>query len=684
MLNKSQKKAVECLKNPCIVIAGPGTGKTALITEKIKFLIEKKTKPEEILALTFTNKAAEEMTQRVQNPEFCAHTFHSFALELIKEYQKHITKIDKNFRIIDDANIQLYFIENLEYFKLQSVELGNNIASTAQDLANTITKIKDFGLTIQDIEKLELESKLKTDLITSYANYEGFKKKKNLIDYADILLYIKDLLEKKPEIKIELQNRYKYILIDEFQDTNKLQFEIIKLLSKKDNITIVGDQKQSIYSFRGSNYENLELFKKHFKNHEEIFLNENYRSSKQVLEVTNKLITNKKELLKPTKIEEGNIELIEACDEQSQIQYLIENLENLKEEKVGILTRTKTDAQKISKKLNEFGIKHILEGATNIFNQNEIKEIIFYIQIALHPKESNAEIFHILSNSGLRKETVRKITRKASLKERSISNVLESEENLSDFKDEQELAKEIREKILYFINLKKTSIPIKQFALEIIEKTNIYKNAIIEDDKQKIQNLNLFLGFIDNYNEVYQISDLDHFLKICNLTKKIDIETTYDENLNSNIEILTIHASKGKEFDHVFIPNLNKRKFPLSNKPSKFEINLNKENHEDEEKRLFFVAVSRAKKELHLSYVKKYIDNKFPSPPSEFLQALKLKSQEYNKKLLTLNLSKREQKEVESINKIVTLLLNSNYELAKTEIDKMKSGFVKKDLISYF
>lgn len=699
MLNFNQKKALEILDKPLIVIAGPGTGKTRLITEKIKFLIDRNYQEDSILALTFTNKAAEEMSFRVQlstSTQFFAKTFHSFCIDLIQEFQKFIPQLPKDYILIEEKDQLLFFMENLDNFNIQSVEIKNNQDSICFDLQSTISKLKDFGISIKNLEKLEFDNiQTKIDLFNVYLKYEQYKRKNHFIDFGDIIIYIYDLLKNNLKIRTEISNRYKYILIDEFQDTNKIQLDIIKFIAKN-NITIVGDLKQSIYSFRGANYQNLDLFKNYYKNYELIYLDQNYRSSKQVLEIINNLTKNiatKEEILNLNSDIQGDVKLFECEDENTQFLSIIENINLIKEKNpkatIGILTRRKAEAILISDNLNQFGINHTLNEASNLFVNLLIKELILLLELVNNPYEANSHFFHFLKQTGIRNETVRKISRSASLKEKSIYNVLIYEKDFSEYVGENDLIADFFKKIQKLIELKSSKITISKLVTSIIYEFNFYQNSFLSNNLEDIIALNKFIEFTNSYYQIYKSNDLDRFLKICELSKSLNF--SFNKNLfDSNIQIMTIHQSKGKEFDYVIIPYLNNGKFPTNFKNSYFNtsFDISKEDFLKEEERLFFVAISRAKIGLYLMYIRKFSQNKLNLKVSKFLDDnyldnLNLNKTIVNSQISNFNFNNLQLVENEIILKIQKYLVDKKYDLAKIEIDLLKSLFSKKDLTSF-
>lgn len=698
MLNDQQLKALKEVDKPLILVAGPGTGKTTVIAEKINYLInEKKVSAEEILALTFTDKAANEMSTRVEssyNVSFNAKTFHSFALELIEELYSKIPNIDKNFILIDEANILLYFYENINNFKFSSVKIGNNYSNIASELKSTILKLKDFGISLKNLDKLEFSDiQTKIDIITIFSKYEQYKKDNNYLDFSDLLLSIRDLLSENSEVLSEIKSRYKYILVDEFQDTNKLQLEILNLLSDS-NITVVGDQKQSIYSFRGSNYENWNLFKEYFKNYSIIYLNENYRSSISIINTVNKLtldLADKKEILDGNVNEEGVSELIECEDEFSQADFIVSRILELKEsnpdKRIGILARRKSELNHISKELDNNKIKYSMSQSEDIFDNEVLKTIFNSLAVIINPKQSNQELFHLLNETELRKQTIKNISRKSSFKEKSIYNVLKTEENFSDFMSERKVVRDFFNDVEHLISLKESKTSIVDIIKEIIIRLKLYQKAEFSKNFKSISSLNNFIKFTQNFQKIYRTNDISRFYQVCILANSIGVIND-DIIEDSNLELMTIHQSKGKEFDIVFIPFLNDRRFPSPHKTSLFEtpFDIKKKDYLEEEKRLFFVALSRAKESLYLSYVKKFSENKNISKKSNLVELVEdtLNRKYYDKKPNYFDLTPSEKVKVEVFERIKKSIISNHFDLAKKDIELLEQIFEKNNSLKNY
>jgi DNA helicase-2/ATP-dependent DNA helicase PcrA len=689
-VNKEQEKAVKCIDKPVLIIAGPGCGKTYTICEKIIFLNKNNYSFKKILALTFTQKAGEEMTQRLEENskgEFVGRTFHSFALELIEE-DSYGFKLNPNFKLISDEEILYFFNENISNFDFSSDDLPKENSQKAQLFFSSISKLKDFGYTSRDMEKLELENfNKKLDLLNVYAAYEKYKLDRNFLDFGDLLIYLKNRLELDKNYRNKVKKRFSYILVDEFQDSNFIQLEILKLIADR-NITVVADPKQSIYSFRGANYSNFNLFKQIFKDHEVIYLRENFRSSKKVLSLINRwidLMEREEEKLLLMGREDGEVNNVRVENENSSNTYLIEKIRGILDVKpnssIAILSRRKGELESISYNLNLYGVEHENLNGLKIFQNIYVKDIIFLLKIIKNPRNSSKELFHILTLVGVDEQFIASLSRKSSFEKKSLYDYCFSDSNES--LEENYLLNSIGLKLKKGIELRDGRKSILEIVRFLISSFNLYEKAVISDNFEGIKSINFFLDFIKRFEELNSKSNLDKFLKLLYYSRNsyFDDEKNMVSRKNS-ISLMSIHQSKGKEFDYVFIPNLNDRKFPLQFKENYFDFNfeMDKNDFLEEEKRLFFVAISRAKKGVHLMYLKKSLENKYDSKKSLFLEKLNLPEYLYSNDISTLDKNLKEEIKLDIIRKINNYLVDLNFKAAENEINVLKAIFSKKDL----
>jgi DNA helicase-2/ATP-dependent DNA helicase PcrA len=709
MENENQKKAINSIDKSSIIIAGPGSGKTFVISCKVKKLTENNFKKEEVLCLTFSNKSCFEMSERITknlNEEFVSFTFHSFCLEIINSYEKHITNISSNFEFIDDNFILMFFWENFDSFNFKSIEIKEwTKKKICQDIYSKISSLKEKNMNILDIEKLDININLKLDLIVAYSKYEKYKLDNNLIDFSDMLTLTYNLLKNNKKIRDKIRNKYKYILVDEFQDTNKIQLEIIKLLLNEDknNLTIVLDNKQSIYSFRGAEYKNLENLKTHLKNYEEIYLTENYRNSKEIVKNLNELILknfNEKELIISSTKNTGsfNIRILENELFQNQyIEYLVldflEKNETENEKSLAILTRTNSEAKEIYNFLKLAGIDCNFSNKSNIF-ENPIVNLIFsIIKIIQNSKENNLEFFLIFEYFDLSNLAIKEIFKLSHKNEYSVLKVLENENFVSKKENRESIffesdvlaIKKIKYLIIELINLSKLNCNISLLIVSICERFEFLKNAkILKNDNlqfliKKIINLSF------TFTKIHKSNDLKKFLLFFESKLDIYFEDINSKNkINSKINIMTIHNSKGLEFDCVLIPNLINKLYPLNIKENQFDFQIKKnDENTKEEIRLFFVAISRAKENVYLITYEKNNKNTFVKK-SEFLDFFSCEKKMIN--LTEKNI--KQNSEIEIKRMITTQILKSltlnNIENVKSEISNYENLFLKKSNLECF
>ena len=395
-LNETQLEAVKITDGPLLILAGPGSGKTRVITYKIAYLLEQeKAKPWEVLAITFTNKAAKEMKERLHNlieediKGMQISTFHSFGLRVIKEYYDFFG-LDRTFTIIDESDsislIKKIIKElNLDEKKYIPRAIKNKISGAKNELLNP-EGFKVFARTPYD-----------EDVVKIYKKYEEKLKRNSSVDFDDLLMLPIELFRKDKEALEHYQNRYKYVFIDEYQDTNEAQYLLSKMISDKyKNICVVGDESQSIYSWRGANYKNILNFEKDYKNAKVILLEQNYRSTKTILEAANSVIKNNKEKkdkhLWTLNGKGSKIKYLRCYDEKDEILNIINTIKKFKSEGIPykemvVLYRTNAQSQSIERGFIENTIPYKVVGSYAYFNRKEIKDLVAYLRLINNEKD---------------------------------------------------------------------------------------------------------------------------------------------------------------------------------------------------------------------------------------------------------------------------------------------------------
>lgn len=589
-LNETQLEAVKITDGPLLILAGPGSGKTRVITYKIAYLLEQeKAKPWEVLAITFTNKAAKEMKERLHNlieediKGMQISTFHSFGLRVIKEYYDFFG-LDRTFTIIDESDsislIKKIIKElNLDEKKYIPRAIKNKISGAKNELLNP-EGFKVFARTPYD-----------EDVVKIYKKYEEKLKRNSSVDFDDLLMLPIELFRKDKEALEHYQNRYKYVFIDEYQDTNEAQYLLSKMISDKyKNICVVGDESQSIYSWRGANYKNILNFEKDYKNAKVILLEQNYRSTKTILEAANSVIKNNKEKkdkhLWTLNGKGSKIKYLRCYDEKDEILNIINTIKKFKSEGIPykemvVLYRTNAQSQSIERGFIENTIPYKVVGSYAYFNRKEIKDLVAYLRLINNEKDDVSLIRAMNApKRGIGAKTIEKLELNANENNVSIFDSITSGKELA-FKN---LILDIKEKMK-----DKSFVDLVELVLDESGLKDEYKEKTIENES-RLENLEEFKSIARNFEDYNPGATLEEFLIEISLISDVKEASDCDEV----VTLMTMHAVKGLEFDVVFITGLEEGLFPHSN--SMFD-----ESELEEERRLFYVAITRAKKVLYLT-----------------------------------------------------------------------------------
>lgn len=629
-LNETQLEAVKITDGPLLILAGPGSGKTRVITYKIAYLLEQgKAKPWEVLAITFTNKAAKEMKERLHNlieediKGMQISTFHSFGLRVIKEYYDFFG-LDRTFTIIDESD-SISLIKkiikklNLDEKKYIPRAIKNKISGAKNELLNP-EGFKVFARTPYD-----------EDVVKIYKKYEEKLKRNSSVDFDDLLMLPIELFRKDKEALEHYQNRYKYVFIDEYQDTNEAQYLLSKMISDKyKNICVVGDESQSIYSWRGANYKNILNFEKDYKNAKVILLEQNYRSTKTILEAANSVIKNNKEKkdkhLWTLNGKGSKIKYLRCYDEKDEILNIINTIKKFKSEGIPykemvVLYRTNAQSQSIERGFIENTIPYKVVGSYAYFNRKEIKDLVAYLRLINNEKDDVSLIRAMNApKRGIGAKTIEKLELNANENNVSIFDSITSGKELA-FKN---LILDIKEKMK-----DKSFVDLVELVLDESGLKDEYKEKTIENES-RLENLEEFKSIARNFEDYNPGATLEEFLIEISLISDVKEASDCDEV----VTLMTMHAVKGLEFDVVFITGLEEGLFPHSN--SMFD-----ESELEEERRLFYVAITRAKKVLYLTNARsRMLFGQIKSNlPSRFIEEI---NQEDIEKLFEENKSTKE------------------------------------------
>jgi DNA helicase-2/ATP-dependent DNA helicase PcrA len=616
-LNPMQKEAASHKNGPILIVAGAGAGKTKTITHRIVNLIKEGVSPENILAVTFTNKAAKEMRERVEKevkksaqgqdrlPYVC--TFHALGVRIIKE-NAHILGLTRHFSILDEGEANTIIKEILK-------ELG--IDPKEQDprkIKNIISRQKGSFVGIEEYRQ-EAKSHIGHIVARVWPMYEERKEKENSLDFDDLILKSAQLLEQNQGVRKKYQDRWQYIHIDEYQDTNEIQYKMAHLLSESHrNICVVGDADQNIYSWRGANLRNILSFEKDYQGAKVVTLEQNYRSTQNILEAANEII--KKNKFRPeknlfTKNEAGEkIGLYEALDESDEADFVATKILELMDKgqntlsEVAILYRANFQSRVMEEAMLRYNIPYQVLGV-KFFERKEIKDTLAYIRAALNP-ENLSDIKRTINfpPRGIGKVTLLKIfsgergtlPTKAKIKIENYYKILE----------------EIKEK-----SKSSRASEVVKFTVKIsgIE-AELKKGG--EEELERLENIKELATLALKYDNLEGEEGLEKLLEDAALASDQDslaINEDRKENKNA-VKLMTVHASKGLEFKFVFVVGLESGLFP-SERSNKAEENEDSE----EERRLFYVALTRAKEKLFLSFAnfRTIFGSRQINAPSEFL-----------------------------------------------------------------
>ena len=654
-LNPQQQEAVKEIEKPLLIIAGAGSGRTLTVASKIAYLLEKGAKTENILALAFNQKAAEELKDRVigmvgNAEDLSISTFHSFCNQVIQDNILN-TKLNANFKVITETAQKVYLTKNINSFGIEHLEFNHEPYTLAEEMKKFISRCKDESISPDDIqqyietqEKTELDEETLDDLnnlkdiLKIYRSYEDYKTKNNILDFGDMLCTVHNLLKNKPLILKKYREKFQFVIVDEFQDTNYIQLQIVYLIaSQHDHITVVGDDDQSIYRFRGAYLTNIAEFKKMFPNYVEKALEHNYRSTKKIVAVANTLIENSPERtikkLFTTNPDGENVAVVETPSASSQANYILETVKELLKkyplQDIAILCRRRSTAEPIIKAFRKQAIRFNFVGETGFFQEPIIKDITAYLKVISNPLENNAEIVRILNrnNYGIKQIEICKFNCYADQNDLSLYEVFD---HLSDIDVDKFKFLQVKQTLSDLIGSKKRLRTLDLIHSLLFER-EFYKYEIALQNNRNIQLLNQFFEFAEEFNSIYPDNDVEDFSEYLSFASNFEIE---EKNLEEQaITISTVHGVKGMQYPVVIIPDVIEHRLPTKFQKDKFSIPQDllkgvkskfdeKELHIQEERRLVYVAITRAKEKLIITYAKRYGENKTDSKPSRFLKEI--------------------------------------------------------------
>lgn len=637
-LNKSQREAVEYVDGPSLVIAGAGSGKTRVLTYKIAYMLKLGLPPQNILALTFTNKAAREMKNRIGqlmgegiSRRLWMGTFHSIFSRILRSEADKIG-FTSNFTIFDSADSRNLIKTIIKEYQLDDkVYKPARIQSIISNAKNALVSPEAYG---QSREVQEYDVKAKIPLAKDiYQSYNGRLKAANTMDFDDLLYYTSYLFKNNPSILEGYQNRFQFILVDEYQDTNFSQYVIVKQLAEAHHrVSVVGDDAQSIYSFRGANIDNILNFKSNYPEAKVFKLEQNYRSTQNIVNAANSLIKQNKEQIQKTVFsekEEGEkLEVVSAFSDFEEGVIVTNKIQDMRRKKDAsysdfvILYRTNAQSRVFEESLRKKNIPYRIYGGLSFYQRKEIKDVIAYFRMIVNPKDEEA--FKRVVNypaRGIGNTTVGKIIETANLHNVSLWAIVNDplQYNLNVNAGTAKKLKGFADLINDFIE-NEQNLTAYEIATRIVKESGIAREAYQDQTPEGMsrqENLQELLGGIHEFVETRR-EEGEENLRLIDFLSEVSLLSDQDTDKEENTEkvtMMTIHAAKGLEFKNVFVVGLEEDLFPSSMAKSE-------PRGLEEERRLFYVAITRAEKFCMLSYAKSRFRNGQTNSchPSRFLK----------------------------------------------------------------
>ena len=607
-LNKEQKEAVEHIDGPCLVLAGAGSGKTKVLTMRIANLIMHGIYSGNILAITFTNKAAKEMRDRINNVVADNYafvgTFHSFGLKIIRE-NYDLLGLTRNFSIIDSDDVNSIIKKILKDLDYDTKEYSPGF------IRNKISFIKNEMLSDSEVEKY-LNSPPEKVAAKVYFEYQKVLKRNNAVDFDDLLKMPAELFLENAEVLDYYQEKYQYILIDEYQDTNEVQYKWIKKLAEKyRNIFVVGDPSQSIYGFRWSNYRNILNFEKDYPEAKSITLNQNYRSTNTILNAANSVINNNiegKDVKLFSELGAGvKVKYLRSYDEKHEVTLIMEEIKKLLAsgytyQDIAILYRTNAQSRTLEEGMLKMNYPYKVVGSYYFYKRKEIKDLLSYLRlISNHADDVSLTRIINVPKRGIGSKSIEDLSKMASDNNTSMFECLSKPKEL-----------EFKNLILELSEASKNTDLTELIDL-VLEKSGI--KAEMEKDKTleselRLENLLEFKSITENYQKETGTVNLEDFLEDISLVADVSEHSDNDDA----ITLMTMHSAKGLEFKVVFLAGMEENIMPHT-------MSLQEKNGIEEERRLCYVAITRAKERLYITNAKRRMlfGNMSMNPPSRFI-----------------------------------------------------------------
>jgi DNA helicase-2/ATP-dependent DNA helicase PcrA len=606
-LNPAQLAAVEYIEGPQMIVAGAGSGKTKVLTYKIAYLLKKNFTPESILALTFTNKAANEMKERIKvligkkADDLWMGTFHSVFAKILRVEAKHIN-YRSNFSIYDTID-SLSLVSNI------MTDLNIDLDKfTPNSVRHRISFLKNHMITPGEYRSKHVSSFLEEKIAEVYVEYQKRLIEFNAMDFDDLLLKPIELFTEKKNILQKYKSRFEYLLVDEFQDTNKAQYELLKLLvSRNGLISVVGDDAQSIYSWRGANIGNMRDFGKDFPKYKLFKLEQNYRSTKVILKAADSVIKHNKDQVSKTlwtENEEGEPVVLLKCsdekDEASQISKYIKyetSKKKLTFSNFAILYRTNSQSRAMEDIFRREKIPYTIIGGVEFYKRKEVKDVVAYLRVISNQNDEES-LLRIMNfpQRGIGSTTVVRMIAFARKHNITLFQTMGRVFEVIDIKERiQKNVKQFKTLLDKYIGLKDklSAGELTRAMVDDLALVRMFKEEGTQEAMQRMENINQLLASLSEFSEANSEAKLEQYLEEVSLVADID---NYSDTKNC-VTLLTVHASKGLEWPIVFVSGCEEDIFPIA---SKFLSDASV----DEERRLFYVALTRAQKKAYVTHAR--------------------------------------------------------------------------------
>lgn len=606
-LNERQREAAEYVNGPLLILAGAGSGKTRVLTYKIAYLLEQNiVKPWEILAITFTNKAAKEMKERVEalveenSSDIWLGTFHSICVRILKREIEYLG-YSKNFNIFDELDKEKVIKEAMKKLEIDDKRIPVSYVK------HEISKAKDSMIDYIKYAQNVIGDFRKEEIAKIYSLYQQTLKSNNSIDFDDIIMLTVKIFLENPEVLGYYQNKFKYILVDEYQDTNKIQFLLISLLScAHGKICVVGDESQSIYGFRGADISNILNFEKEFPSAKIVKLEENYRSTGNILKAANEVIKHNKSKIEKelwTENDEGKlIEYNKAGNEYEEVEFVVDKIDeicrkdNKKYSDFAVLFRTNAQARVLEEVFMRSGTPYRLIGGLKFYSRKEIKDLTSYMKFIQNPND-NISLKRIINEPkrGIGDTAVATLEEIAQLNNTSIFEVIKDSNNLAKIRSAGNII--MFRDMMYELIDQKDKVSVSELMKLILKKTG-YEAMLNEDDSKESQmrfeNLLEFIGVAMEFESENADNSLGDFLESIALVSDVDKLEESDEA----VTLMTMHSAKGLEFNIVFLVGMEEGLFPSKK-------SIDEDEDVEEERRLCYVGMTRAKEQLYITNASK-------------------------------------------------------------------------------